>query len=53
MMKYVNDPRAFEVAVIVLFLIVAARWVIAGNWPRAGYWASAAMLNVCLIMAAK
>ena len=49
-MKYLLDPRAFNVAIIVLFLAAAVRWAFARNWPQAAYWVSAAVLNVTVTL---
>lgn len=45
-MKYLVDPRFFNVLIIVLFVAAAVRWAVEGKWSQAGYWLSAAVLNV-------
>lgn len=47
-MKYLLDPRAFNVAIIVMFLAAAIRWALARNWPQASYWLAAAALNISI-----
>lgn len=45
-MRWLLDPRAFNVAIIVMFLAAAVRWSFAKNWPQAAYWLAAAALNI-------
>lgn len=47
-MRWLLDPRAFNVAIIVLFLAAAIRWAFARNWPQACYWVAAAALNISI-----
>jgi hypothetical protein len=47
-MRWLADPRAFNVAIIVMFLAAAVRWAAARNWPQASYWLAAAVLNVAV-----
>lgn len=47
-MRWLLDPRAFNVLIIVLFLAAAVRWGFARNWPQTFYWIFAAGLNVAV-----
>lgn len=49
-MKYLLDPRAFNVLIMVMFAAASVRWAFARNWAQAGYWASACLLNLFVTM---
>lgn len=49
-MAFLFNPRAFDMAIVLMFLGAAIRWGFAGDWARAGYWTSAAVLNICISM---
>ena len=52
-MTWLQDPRSFNVLIILMFIAASVRWAFAGNWPQAGYWGSAALLNVFVTIGSK
>ena len=37
-MKWIADPRAFNVLIMALYLANACRWAIERRWPDVCYW---------------
>jgi hypothetical protein len=52
-MKYLLDPRFFNILILILFAAAAVRWGIARNWPQCTYWAAALVLNIAVTMMAQ
>lgn len=48
MMNLLLDPRAFSVAIIIMFGLATIRYAIAGDWPQVVYNFSAVTLNVAV-----
>lgn len=53
MIAILNDPRFFNVFIILMFIAAAIRWAFERNWVQVGYWLSAAGLNICVTIGSK
>lgn len=47
-MAWLADPRAFSIAIIVLFALATVRYAIAGDWGQVVYNGAATALNVAV-----
>lgn len=47
-MKYILDPRFFNVLIIVLFALATVRWIFAGSLKQSMYWGGALLINVAV-----
>lgn len=41
MTRWLFDPRIFNLVILVLYAMNAARWAVAGKWADCAYWVSA------------
>jgi hypothetical protein len=48
MMRFLLDPRLFNIVILVLFGATAIRWAIEKNWGQATYWLAALVLNIAV-----
>jgi len=52
-MKLLSSPLLFDYTILALFVCAAMRHIYDANLPKAMYWASAAVLNVSILMMGK
>lgn len=44
-MKFLSDPRLFNILILVLFACATVRWAFAGSLKQSLYWGGALILN--------
>jgi hypothetical protein len=47
-MKYLSDPRLFNIVILVLFALATIRWAFAGSLKQSLYWGGAFILNYAI-----